>query len=333
MISLFVLPKHTKESQFYCEFFFNYVYYLFNCLNSDGSNKIDLILCWTWHLSWTGPLTWRGWCCREVLKADSVSTWLTSRRARGTTCSAIAIGHHWKPIWRRSNWPVLASIVQGPLCWSCMNPSGAVRDEACQPRCLSATTPYCADSEGLCVVVWVSWPNHDVVPCCKQGLCECPYGEMTPRDVLLPPTCRRDDYHSGWCVLFPASACDRQAHRLCPLHLRQIIYEDSTDDPPWHIDKRGGYGSDHCKCQGETDVVERAISLLRRVRLVLVGYHNLSFALGRQYNTCWQVLDSRLYCLPPLPQQPRWLPLVPLGVTALAYLYDHLSYVIQYTSK
>lgn len=40
------------------------------------------------------------------------------------------------------------------------------------------------------------------------------------------------------------------------------------------------------------------------IRIVRMSFHNLSFALGRHYNICRQVLDSHLCRLPPLRQQP-----------------------------
>lgn len=63
------------------------------------------------------------------------------------------------------------------------------------------------------------------------------------------------------------------------------------------------------------------------IRIVRMSFHNLSFALGRHYNICRQVLDSHLCRLPPLRQQPGWLSLVCLGVTALD---DHLYFYFLY---
>ena len=251
---IYMFVKHTTKSWFRCIIYQNthqnrvFVVHvnvfcimfitslIVFCLNSNGSDKVDLIRCRTWPFLW-GPLTWRGRCYREASEANNINTWLmpsgrAKARATWTICRATTSGHSWTSIWRRSSW------------CPCFDLTGTIvlvmyGSTMCgQSWSLSAMVPRCYHSfEGLCAVVGVSWPSHGTVPYRKQGLLECPCGEVTLGDVLLPPACQRDGHHFGWCVLSPAFASDRQTHWSCPLCLWERLCEDFADDPPWHIDR------------------------------------------------------------------------------------------------
>lgn len=119
--------------------------------------------------------------------------------------------------WDYSSGPLISLRI---ICDRHLDPSGAARGETCQPQCLSAIVLYSSTSLGLRGQVEVRSPYYDVVSYCNQRLDEYLFGEVAPGDVLIPLAYRRDDHHSEWCVMSPASAYDRQTHWSCPLHLQ-----------------------------------------------------------------------------------------------------------------
>lgn len=119
----------------------------------------------------------------------------------------------------------------------------------------------------------------------------------------------------------------------CPLTIGQRGYKNLVDGSSLHSKRDNSSSSGNRRFQGEVDMVGRPVSSLCWVKVLCLGYHDLSVVIDQQYDICRQVLDSRLRHLPPVLDNLNACLQYTRGVAILAYLYDNLSYVSQYAKK